>query len=110
MNGNGRYLKEVNECERFQPAYKQVVAGMKLDGELLTLQVTLMELPYDPANYHPVQVEVKGHILGYLRDRAAKRFFHQFRRDQHDGIATCPIRIHIHCPKMGHVRANSRKA
>lgn len=96
MKGNGRFQIEVTDCELFQAAFERLCTGLKLDGEMLTVEATLVELPYDPGNRHPVQVEAKGQIIGHLRDRDAKRFLHQLHRDQRGGKATCPLRIHFH--------------
>ena len=74
MKGKGRFQTEVTDCELFQQAFERLCAGYDFDGEPLTAQATLVELPYDPRNRHPVQVEAKGQVIGDLRDRDAKRF------------------------------------
>ena len=100
MKGKGRFQTEVTDCELFQQGFERLCAGYDFDGEPLTAQATLVELPYDPRNRHPVQVEAKGQIIGHLRDRDAKRFLHQLHRDQNSGMATCPLRVHFH-PMVG---------
>jgi len=69
IHGKGRYLVEVTDCDLFQPALEKLCAGINMEETFLDTDADLIELPYDPANRHPVNVLIRGKPVGHLSER-----------------------------------------
>jgi hypothetical protein len=96
IHGNGRYPTEVTDCDLFQPALEKLCAGLDMEQAPLEVDAELIELPYDPANRHPVNVLVRGKLIGHLSNRESKRFLHLLHRTSQGMGATCPVRVVWH--------------
>jgi len=96
IHGKARFLVEVTDCDLFQPALEKLCAGVNMEDTFLEVDADLIELPYDPANRHPVNVLIRGKIIGHLSERESKRFLHLLHKTSQVKGATCPVRILFH--------------
>ena len=96
IHGKGRYLVEVTDCDLFQPTLEKLCAGINMEETFLETDADLIELPYDPANRHPVNVLIRGKPVGHLSERESKRFLHLLHKTSQGKGATCPARVIFH--------------
>ncbi|MCY2937844.1 MAG: hypothetical protein NTV55_05760 [Planctomycetota bacterium] len=97
FDGKGRFATEVTDCDRYQPVLEKLCGTEAIPGKGLGVEATLKQEDYDPANTHPLRVEVQGTMIGHLSPRDAKRILQQLR--QGGGTKTvgqCRAMIYFH--------------